>query len=324
MSSRLHLSAFSNMTVSVTIITKDRPQLLSECIDNFLNQTVLPTQIVIVEDVSDFQSASEIRTIKKKLTQKKISFVHKKVRFKNYAASRNVAFAHATGQLIISCDDDVILTSQTVEDVILFHKKYPKVAAQFPLLVSVQKTIWAEFDSFYVNDYRRLFKKPTAVSYSPTAFFSIKKKILQKNKLTFDSALYIGEDHDFFRKLEQSKNVAYFDPKLVVAHYFRDTFWSFTQRHLEYSRAIPTLYSRDLILPELLSYWIPDRKIKFLLFPFFLTWRAIDFTLKTIHRLKLSKKYILPAFVDTLTVIYGLYFSELGRKTFFQQFKKAF
>ena len=41
------------MTITVAIISKDREQLLNRCLTSISLQSVLPDQVILVEDISD-------------------------------------------------------------------------------------------------------------------------------------------------------------------------------------------------------------------------------------------------------------------------------
>jgi len=292
------------MTISVVIITKDRPKLLAECVSSFLQQSILPSQFVIVEDISDSSSPVALENIKNKIVQKEIQYDHIQVRFSNYSASRNKALSLAHGALIISCDDDILVSPDTIAKIISFHQQYPEALSMCPMLSTIEVGLWAEYDCYSTNDYRRLLKQPTKIYFAPTAFFTLTQNVVAKKKIKFDDSLYIGEDHDFFQKLKENSYIVIFNPSLTVFHHFRHTFWTFLKHHIQYAHAISILEERSLYFSRSSENWLPKRKMHLLFFPIFILNQIHSYTINNLKRLHLGMKYYLPALVTTLTLVY--------------------
>lgn len=95
------------MDISVVIPTKDRPEVLYRCICSVLNQTVLPQEVVIVDDgnlpgkfVSDVERKTESIGIKFQYIKKDIP---------GLSMSRNMGASRARSPVVLFLDDDVVL-----------------------------------------------------------------------------------------------------------------------------------------------------------------------------------------------------------------------
>lgn len=95
------------MDISVVIPTKDRPDVLYRCICSVLNQTVLPHEIVIVDDGN--LSRKFVSDIAKKTEAIGIQFQYIKKDIPGLSISRNIGTSKAAGSVVLFLDDDVVL-----------------------------------------------------------------------------------------------------------------------------------------------------------------------------------------------------------------------
>jgi len=106
---------------SVLILTQNRPQILKKCLASLIKQTVLPDQIVVVDNGSGEKTEKAILEFKKKI---KIDYFQEKI--KGEAFSRNRALKLAKGDILIFIDDDCVADKNWVENIINFFQKNPK------------------------------------------------------------------------------------------------------------------------------------------------------------------------------------------------------
>jgi len=111
------------LKLSIMIITKDRYEMLNRCLQSLVNQTKKPDQIVIVDSSSNKKSS----LIKKFENILPINYIREERM--GYAIQRNIAFAHATGDIVATIDDDAEATSQWCENILRSHTMFPKAIA---------------------------------------------------------------------------------------------------------------------------------------------------------------------------------------------------
>lgn len=88
-------------SVSVIIPTHKRPKLLKRTIQSVLNQTKLPSEILIIDDAGCKETAEVVKSFNKSL----IKYVHN-VDGAGASSSRNLGAGLATGDFIAFLDDD--------------------------------------------------------------------------------------------------------------------------------------------------------------------------------------------------------------------------
>jgi len=102
---------------TIAIPTFNRPRELKECIDSVLQQTYLPSEVIVVDDGS--LEKSLIEEIEKKVTQKGIKFVYykknHKIERRGLSESKNLILKIAQEEIVCIVDDDVILFPSTCE-----------------------------------------------------------------------------------------------------------------------------------------------------------------------------------------------------------------
>lgn len=103
--------------LTIIIPTKDREQVLLNCIWSILKQSVRPHELIIVDDGNlDNNNMKEI------LANNKVKYVYIKKSKPGAARSRNMGLKEATGNIIMFLDDDVILDKDYVKHVLEIFK----------------------------------------------------------------------------------------------------------------------------------------------------------------------------------------------------------
>lgn len=92
------------LSVTVAIATLDRPALLSRCLDAVLAGSVLPGEIVVVDQSSDDRTRSAITRHRAPAAP----IVYERQARRGLSASRNAALARASGSVVAMTDDDCV------------------------------------------------------------------------------------------------------------------------------------------------------------------------------------------------------------------------
>ncbi len=304
--------------ISIVIITKDRPVLLQRCLVSIQQQSFLPLELIIIEDTSDSDS-DDLQHISSWCRDKRIVLKHRSVSYKNYAKSRNSGLGLAKGDLIFFVDDDVILDTGALSRATKFFSQHPLATVMSGPLLPIEKNIWSEYDSCYINDSHRFLKRVSEVDFVPTAAMVIRRNFIVRHSILFNNKLITGEDHDFINQISRNGGKVFYDPNFKCHHHFRKTFWSYWLRHLEYSRGIWQLQSTQQAKEEYINRWLPHKRSETLLTPIMLVSRLIKSGQQELQRLRLPSRYSLPALVDQLTVCIEIFLTTRGRKLFWLQ-----
>jgi len=107
------------MKISIAIITYNRAILLKETLISILNQSVVPSQIVIVDDGSTDNTEKVIRNLDSDI-------VYKRIENSGPAIARKTAIELCTGHWIALCDSDDIWDPEHIERFIQFTKALPE------------------------------------------------------------------------------------------------------------------------------------------------------------------------------------------------------
>jgi GT2 family glycosyltransferase len=135
------------LPISVCIPTKDRPEELKRCIESVLEQTVLPAEIIIIDDGNLDQ------LVYKQIIEPHARFIYFKKDKPSTAASRNLAKSLTSNNLILMLDDDTALDKEFIKNISkIFNKDINKeIGIVGGIIVNRKRKSW--FDMLY----RRLF-----------------------------------------------------------------------------------------------------------------------------------------------------------------------
>ena len=98
---------------SLIIPTYNRPKELSDCMDSVLKQTVLPDEVIIIDD----GNLGEI-PYEKACQNKGIHTIYYKKDTPGLTKSRNKGVELSSGDIILFLDDDVILFPDYIEQIL--------------------------------------------------------------------------------------------------------------------------------------------------------------------------------------------------------------
>lgn len=110
------------MTVSLIISTYNWPRALYLCLDSVMQQSVMPTEILIADDGSGM-STREVVEHFEKISPVPVRHIWHEDRGFRLAAIRNKAIAASRGEYIIQIDGDLILHRDFIRDHMAFARK---------------------------------------------------------------------------------------------------------------------------------------------------------------------------------------------------------
>ena len=98
-----------NLKLSVVIPTLDRPYDLVEAVRSILDQSLLPYELIIVDQSIDSKSNNEVKDLFSKLKPTtKLIYIHDKS-IKGLVSAKNHAVKNSNGEIISFLEDDVFL-----------------------------------------------------------------------------------------------------------------------------------------------------------------------------------------------------------------------
>lgn len=124
--------------VSAIIPTKNRRNDLLAAVRTLLRQTILPTQIVVVDQSPDDGALRCLEAELAGITGVRLDYVHDPS-LSGLTAARNCALSRATGDVWLFLDDDVLLEPEFVEQLLEVYRKYPKAGGVSGIITNYQR-----------------------------------------------------------------------------------------------------------------------------------------------------------------------------------------
>lgn len=202
--------------VSVIIPTKNRKEDLFETLDSVLNQSLLPFEIIIVDQSADRIDYTSIQGL---ANNKNIDFkVIYDPQIKGLTQARNVGLDNMKGDIVLFLDDDLTLDQDYIKNVLTTFSEpdYEEVAGVGGIVELPQKNRRFGFNHFFqlgpFSDTREKIKyNPPGVYESRYLFggsMSLKKEDIKGFKFDENMTGYShGEDMDFCYRLSQRKKL---------------------------------------------------------------------------------------------------------------------
>jgi glycosyltransferase involved in cell wall biosynthesis len=195
--------------VTVFMPVYNAGKYLKEAIASILNQTYKNFEFLIVNDGSTDDSLATIKSF----NDKRIRLIENESNI-GLIASLNIGLIESKGAYIVRMDQDDISLSHRIETQINFLIKNPEYGLIGSWFEDFGENIPNKIVKYSSNDteirIRHLYQ--THISH-PTAV--IKKEIIDKYNLEFDSLRVHGEDYDFWVRISQYCKMSNF-PELLV------------------------------------------------------------------------------------------------------------
>ena len=226
----------------VAIITRNRAQSLRRALYSLESQTVLPTEVIIVDNGSSDDTKAVAISFTTKL---KIKYYYEKKAGIPFA--RNRALKEAEGEIIAFLDDDCEATPTWVEKMLEAHKKYGSVAiiqgrsisapkdsifsviAQFNRQTWVRDAMLGDRD-LYWEWIKGTLNKDFEILMCDTRNSSMKLDHIQRLHITFDEKLERGLDTEFGNQLFSEGERSIYYPKAFVLHWERENLREFLKQ----------------------------------------------------------------------------------------------
>jgi glucosyl-dolichyl phosphate glucuronosyltransferase len=116
-------------SVSVIIPTFNRPEHLDETLGALLGMSVLPDEVLVVDDSTDERVADLVRLRSQRFLKEGVSLRYmRNPRERGSSAARNVGLEHTSSEIVMFLDDDVLLDRGYLDAVLDVYRAYPDAA----------------------------------------------------------------------------------------------------------------------------------------------------------------------------------------------------
>ena len=187
--------------ISVIVPIYNVEKYLEKCIQSIINQTYRNLEIILVDDGST-DSSGEIADKYKNLDNR-VKVIHKING--GLSDARNKGCEIATGEYISFIDSDDFVAENYLEKI--YRPDEEMViggVAKVDINGKVIERICPYLDgNVYIEDMAKTFYKEQLATgiYGFVSSKLIKKSVIEKNKIRFDSKINLAEDYDFFLKI---------------------------------------------------------------------------------------------------------------------------
>ena len=114
------------MQVSIIIPTYNRVKALDECLDSIISQTIVPKEVIIVDDSDNNGIENLIAHRKDQFNENNITLEYiRNKKEKSLAIARNIGIEYAAGDTILFLDDDVVLDKAYISEILSVYDEYP-------------------------------------------------------------------------------------------------------------------------------------------------------------------------------------------------------
>lgn len=270
------------MDVTVAIITRNRADLLNQCLGSLVKQMTNKFKVLIIDNASSDQTKKIIESFNDKLNIK-------------YVLEKNVGRAHARNKvleninkgILATVDDDCILPQNWIKNIKKSHSDFPKATViqgwviSYPtnslisLVVQFNKNI-GFIDNIIHNDKPKFYNQggflescvARPILLIDTKNVSFKVKNLKKLGIHFNPQWKHGEDFEFSKHLLERKNSILFDPRIFVYHSERSSIRDFLkQRFVAGGVVMKTRLSYpNELFPKRNKLWFVERIISLMVY----------------------------------------------------------
>ena len=112
------------MLVSIVIPTYNRAEDLDKCLNSIIIQTILPKEIIIVDDSNNDEIENLIDQRIKEFNEKNIILKYiRNEKERSIAIARNIGIENSKGNVILFLDSDVILEEDYIKEMLKVYKQ---------------------------------------------------------------------------------------------------------------------------------------------------------------------------------------------------------
>jgi len=111
--------------ISVIIPTKNRPEDLKKLLKSLRKQTVLPKEIIVVDDSDDDKTKDLVEYIRSEFLNNKVRIKYLRGGEEGVAEKRNIGLSHTIGDICLFIDDDIIINKNYIKKILEVYETHP-------------------------------------------------------------------------------------------------------------------------------------------------------------------------------------------------------
>lgn len=226
------------LDVSVIIPTRNRPDELRVVLNCILNQTRYPKEVIVVDDSDGSRTENLINENADSFLTKRVVLNYvRNTKERSLTAARNLGTGIAKSEIVLFFDDDVILNSNYIEEILNVYKRhvdavgvqgYVKINGSSSLTNAISRVFYL---SHHAKDTWEILPSGEEIFPAPLSKIINCPRLSGANQsyrrfvfqcFSFDEALKgygFGEDMDFsFRVFKKYRNGLYVTPYARLVH----------------------------------------------------------------------------------------------------------
>lgn len=230
------------LKISIVIATRNRSRSLNVLFHSVLCQTILPDEVIVVDDSDDNETLRLVKAKRDVFFKKGIMlrYLRGKDNNRNSSCARNIGTAASTGDIVFSFDDDIVIDRQYIKEILTTYEEYPAAKGVQGYIVNggtIADTKCLLLNSvnkvFFMDHFEKskcFYKLGLTYPYSPEGVIqcnylhgtntTLKKEIA--SSFSYDEKLVrrsIGEDIDLsFRVFKRYPNSLFLNSKAKLSH----------------------------------------------------------------------------------------------------------
>ncbi len=241
----------SGHLVDIVVTTRNNALVLREALVSIEKQAFSDYQCYVIDDCSTDDTTN--------MVERDFPWVHlvKASKRTGPSGNRNHAIALGSAPLIVTLDDDVVLTTDWLKEMVEFISFSPSigsVGSQLRYLQSPDKLNgiggflgndgigWELFFNAHLSGVKRLIERPIRILYACTAAMIMRREAFDKAGRFDSSYFYLAEDLDLGIRLNFCGYLILYNPKAIAYHRYHTTASKLAPAYLNY------LYYRNSLL----------------------------------------------------------------------------
>ncbi len=195
------------MNISVIITTFNRYRLLKRAVNSILNQTLVPNEIIIIDD----GSMDETKNIQKDF--KNVKYFYQKN--SGVSSARNHGIKAAKSEWIAFLDDDDEWCKDKLQTQATFHKKHKNIPISFTDEIWIRDEKRVKVPKKYQKNEDDILQKCLKYCFLAPSSAMIKKDLFDEVGY-FDENLEVCEDYDMWIKIALLYQIGIIPKPLII------------------------------------------------------------------------------------------------------------
>jgi GT2 family glycosyltransferase len=202
--------AEQNPKVSVIILNYNRPELTLDCVNSVLNSTYKNLEVIIVDNCSEIQSFSYLKT---KIDQLPVTLFRTKTN-SGYAGGNNAGILYSTGKYVLLLNDDILVDNQMIAGLVALITQNCKIGVIGPLTYYPESTKLWYYPDEILKSKREVIDVPIVIG----AAFLILRSVIREIGLLDENFFMYHEEWDWCFRARTAGYKVVCAPRLRVWH----------------------------------------------------------------------------------------------------------